>query len=162
MVALFGGTMVWRATAPAPQTMTFNYVLTQLDQLHDQTLTSTGTWSAAQIFEHCRQSIEYSLIGFPELKPAWFQKTVGPAAFHVFKLGRRMHHPLDEEIPGAPALVQGDSQNALAELVQTLLRFQNQTHSLSPHFAFGDLNTEDYLAAHLMHIRQHLTQIIVT
>ena len=45
--------------------------------------TSAG-WPLPQLLEHAAQSIEYSLNGFPQMKPAWFQYTAGAAAFAAF------------------------------------------------------------------------------
>jgi hypothetical protein len=33
---------------------------------------STGEWNSAQVFSHCAQSAEFSMIGFPQHKSAVF------------------------------------------------------------------------------------------
>ena len=45
-----------------------------------QTPISPRSWSWVQTVVHCAQSIEYSMTGFPQMKPALFQRTVGSAA----------------------------------------------------------------------------------
>ncbi|HWH82676.1 MAG TPA: DUF1569 domain-containing protein, partial [Burkholderiaceae bacterium] len=44
-------------------------------------LRSTGTWDVPQVLHHFAQSVEFSLDGFPQLKPAWFRATLGRLAF---------------------------------------------------------------------------------
>lgn len=61
-------------------------------------------WNWPQTLVHCAQSIEYSLTGFPQMKSAVFQRTIGAAAFSVFSWRGRMTHDLAEPIPGAPEL----------------------------------------------------------
>ncbi|MFY9514315.1 MAG: DUF1569 domain-containing protein, partial [Rubrivivax sp.] len=65
-------------------------------------------WTLPQVLNHLAQSIEYSISGFPALKPAWFQATLGRTAFAVFDARGRMSHSLRAPIPGAPALVATD------------------------------------------------------
>jgi hypothetical protein len=117
---------------------------------------ATGAWSLAQVLNHAAQSIEYSLDGFPQLKPALFRATVGPLAFKVFDARGAMKHPLDQPIPGAPAL---DAQAPLDAAAQRLLaafdRFERHTGPLQPHFAYGALDKPAYARAHLMHLADH-------
>jgi hypothetical protein len=40
---------------------------------------------AAPVFEHCAQSIEFSLHGFPQAKSATFQATAGALGFAAFE-----------------------------------------------------------------------------
>ena len=62
-----------------------------LADLHGKTLQSIRGWSPSEVFNHCAQSIDYSIDGYPELKPAWFRHSLGPAAFAVFSA--RRHAP---------------------------------------------------------------------
>ncbi|NBW51983.1 MAG: DUF1569 domain-containing protein, partial [Betaproteobacteria bacterium] len=57
-------------------------------------LDSAAVFSWSQTLEHCAQSIEFSMSGFPEPKSALFQKTVGAAAFSVFSWRGKMSHNL--------------------------------------------------------------------
>jgi len=120
---------------------------------------TTGAWSLSQVLNHAAQSVEYSLDGFPQPKPAWFRASVGPLAFKVFDARGAMKHPLDAPIPGAPAL---DAQAPLEAAVKRLLaafdRFDSHGGPLQPHFAYGALDKPTYARAHLMHLAEHWTE----
>ena len=120
---------------------------------------TTGAWSLAQVLNHAAQSVEYSLDGFPQPKPAWFRATVGPLAFKVFDARGAMKHPLDAPIPGAPAI---DAHAPLEGAVQRLLgafdRFERHGGPLQPHFAYGSLDKPTYARAHLMHLAEHWSE----
>ena len=62
-------------------------------------LAPATVWNWSQTLEHCAQSIEFSLQGFPAPRSALFQNTLGAAAFNVFALRGRMSHNLAEPIP---------------------------------------------------------------
>ena len=117
-------------------------------------------WNLAQMLQHAAQSVEFSLQGFPAPKPAWFQATLGRAAFAVFDARGAMTHSLEEPIPGAPAL---DAAQALGLSVQRLLdamdAFDAHSGPLRPHFAYGELTREQYRRAHLMHLANHWQQL---
>lgn len=116
-------------------------------------------WSWSQTLEHCAQSIEFSLRGFPAPKSALFQNTLGAAAFKVFALRGRMSHHLAEPIPGAPALDASapDASAALARLRKAVQDFAAHTGPLHPHFAYGALSPAQYEQAHAMHLANHLS-----
>ncbi len=134
-------------------------LIAQLKSLQHQELTSSGNWNPSQIFQHLTQSVQGSFVGYPEHKAAWFTHSVGPVALKAFKAAGAMHHPLDEVIPGMPQLdATLPAQQALQTLLQALEQF-SQSSNLRPHFAYGVLDHQDYQAAHVMHIRQHLQQI---
>lgn len=126
-------------------------------------------WNWSQTLEHCAQSIEYSLHGFPSPKSAWFQNTLGATAFRLFALRGRMSHNLAEPIPGAPALLAdpfaapgepgalGASSAAMARLRQAAGDFAGHAGALHPHFAYGALDREQYEQAHAMHLANHLS-----
>jgi hypothetical protein len=117
-------------------------------------------WSLPQLLQHLAQSIEYSMQGYPELKPAWFRASLGKTAFTFFNARGAMTHTLDEPIPGAPAL---EAQQALKTSVQRLLdamqAFAAYKGELKPHFAYGSLTRAEYQRAHLMHLANHWSQI---
>ena len=116
-------------------------------------------WALPQVLEHAAQSIEFSLRGFPQLKPAWFSATVGKLAFAAFDARGRMSHGLSEPIPGAPALATALSlPDAVARLSQALREFDAHTGALQPHFAYGALDKGAYARAHLMHLADHWQQ----
>ncbi|MGQ0801570.1 MAG: DUF1569 domain-containing protein [Pseudomarimonas sp.] len=116
-------------------------------------------WPIAQVLAHCAQSIEYSLHGFPALKPAWFRSTVGPAAFAAFDVRGAMHHSLVEPIPGAPVLEGANWPEALMRLEAAITAFEQHTGAFEPHFAYGMLDRAEYERAHLMHFSQHMSLV---
>lgn len=126
---------------------------------HAQAVEPDTAWSWAETLEHCAQSIEFSLRGFPAPRSALLQNTVGSAAFQVFALRGRMSHNLAEPIPGAPALsASAASASAmLARLRTAAQHFEDHTGPLHPHFAYGDLNKAQYEQAHAMHLANHLS-----
>lgn len=120
---------------------------------------SAAHWDWAATLVHCAQSIEYSMTGYPQPKPALFRRTVGPAAFTVFSWRGRMSHDLAEPIPGAPALPrQGDAATALARLETAIDAFAGWSGPLQPHFAYGALTKQQYELAHAMHLANHLSE----
>lgn len=136
-------------------------LLTRLRGLQGKTLASSGSWSVSEVFQHLTQSVQGAYLGYPQLRASWFRHTVGPLALTVFKASGRMQHPLDEAIPGMPALqAELDPALALQGLIDALLQFE-QTASLQPHFAYGDLSAADFACAHRLHIEAHLQQISV-
>lgn len=151
------GVAIVRASRPAPDLNALTAELAALDPAHIRFL---GRWSAFTVFSHLAQSIEYSITGYPEMKPAAFRHTVGPLAFAAFETAGAMRHNLAEPIPGAPALpADGNVAEALARLTHALTTFQQWQGPLQPHFAYGTLSHAEYSAAHLMHIRNHLQEL---
>lgn len=124
-----------------------------------QPLAPATAWNWSQTLEHCAQSIEFSLQGFPAPKSALFQNTLGAAAFNVFALRGRMSHNLAEPIPGAPALDAStpDASAALARLRKAVQDFAAHAGPLQPHFAYGALSRAQYEQAHAMHLANHLS-----
>jgi hypothetical protein len=120
---------------------------------------TTEGWPLPQVLEHLAQSVLFSLNGFPQPKPAWFQASAGAAAFAVFKFRGRMTHGLTEPIPGAPALGHTQVAQGTQSLRTALLRFEAHTGALKSHFAYGNLSKADYALAHVMHVNDHLSLI---
>lgn len=118
-----------------------------------------GPWNLAQVLNHVAQSIEFSLDGFPQLKPVWFRASVGALAFQVFQARGQMSHPLDQPIPGAPVLdPQAPLDLAAGRLLAAMDRFAQHSGPLHPHFAYGALDKAAYTQAHLMHLANHWTE----
>lgn len=119
---------------------------------------SHTTWNWAQTLTHCAQSIEYSMTGFPESKPALFQYTVGTLAYQVFAWRGRMSHDIAEPIPAAPTL-EGitDSAKAEARLREAISTFRVWQAEFQPHFAYGSLSREQYEQAHALHLANHFS-----
>ncbi|HVZ43321.1 MAG TPA: DUF1569 domain-containing protein [Ramlibacter sp.] len=148
--------------ADAPKVRTLDEALGWLDGLERAgEARGTGQWPLASVLDHLAQSIEMSMDGFPEAKPLFFQRTVGAAAFAVFKLRGRMSHGLAAAIPGAPPLASGPDWRApAARLRRAILRFQQHAGALRPHFAYGALSKSDFALAHAMHIANHQDEIV--
>jgi hypothetical protein len=136
-------------------------LIDRLQTLRAQPLRATGAWSPYRVFTHLEQSIAYSMDGYPQMKPAWFQASVGSAAFFAFETAGAMRHGLDEPIPGAPDIAgDGDTASAIDALIHTLQRFDGHAGVLRPHFAYGTLDKDQYAAAHSMHVQNHLSEIV--
>lgn len=132
----------------------------ELNAMNWEGLKNGGSWNTSQVLQHLAQSIDYSMDGYPQMKPEWFRLSAGAAAFNVFGAMGKMRHPLDQEIPGAaPLLLQLPVADALAQLNLAIDRFLQNSAPLKPHFAYGDLTQQQYEIAHWLHIRNHL-QII--
>lgn len=131
--------------------------MAEVDRLSQaQALSSSVEWTWAQTLEHCAQSIEYSMTGYPEPKSAWFQHTVGALAFAAFAARGRMTHGLNEPIPGAKPLSPNISLDAArARLNQAVASFVAHSGPLKPHFAYGELSKAEYEQAHAMHVANH-------
>jgi hypothetical protein len=130
--------------------------LQALEALPAQPLRSTGRWDLPHVLHHYAQSVEYSLAGFPQLKPGWFRASVGPAALQLFHWRGRMSHGLDAPIPGAPDIAQGlPLAPAVARAAAALRAFDAHRGPLQPHFAYGALTKAAYTQAHLMHLADH-------
>lgn len=139
-----------------PVFATVDDALRGLAQLEHRLLRSTGAWDVPHVLHHFAQSIEYSMSGFPQPKPAWFRATLGPAAFAVFSWRARMHHALDAPIPGAPAIAQGQRlDTAVAHALNALRAFERHAGPLQPHFAYGALDKPAFTRAHLLHLDHH-------
>jgi len=134
--------------------------LKRLELLSDKKLVHTGKWDIYKIFMHCAQSVEYSMLKFPEHKSSFFKNTVGTLAFSIFKSKGKMIHGLSEPIPGSPSIKSNlDTKEALNHLKKALIDFENYKGKLAPHFAYGELTKSEYEIAHVMHLYNHLEEI---
>lgn len=159
-VALAGAGFWALSAGVAPGALSLAGAQQVLAGLATKQLVSLKGWSPAEVFNHCAQSIEYSIGGYPELKPEWFRASVGPLAFSAFAARGAMHHALDEAIPGAAALDQPASQaEALQRLQRAFADFAAYQGELQPHFAYGALSHADYAQAHVLHLYNHLSLI---
>ncbi|MCZ8154780.1 MAG: DUF1569 domain-containing protein [Leptospira sp.] len=121
-----------------------------------------GGWSAGKVFAHCAQSIEYSLHGFPSMKPTLFRMTIGKVVFLIFSLKNKMNHGLETPIPGCePLLDPIDLKYGLDRLLKAIDSFLNlEEKNLLPHFAYGMLSKKKYDLAHTWHIKNHMERLI--
>jgi Protein of unknown function (DUF1569) len=117
-----------------------------------------GEWSLYQNLIHCAQSIEFSMIGFPESKSALFQNTVGAWVFDKFESQGYMRHNRNEVIPKAPVIPdKGNLEEAFDRIRKSIREFESFKGKLSPHFAYGQLSKQEYTKAHAMHLADHLS-----
>ena len=134
--------------------------LKTLEQLQTQAVRMGGAWDMAHVLHHAAQSIEFSISGFPESKPAWFRATLGAYAFSLFNARGQMTHKLSEPIPGAPDIAQGQPlAPAIDHIAGALQTFERHAGALMPHFAYGTLGKSDYTRAHLMHLANHWVEL---
>ena len=127
-----------------------------LEELKTQAPRMVGAWDLPHVLHHAAQSIEFSLTAFPKPRPAWFQATLGSYAFALFNARGQMAHGLDEPIPGAPDIAQGQPlAPAVDHALAALQAFDRHTGTLAPHFAYGSLDKAAYARAHLMHLANH-------
>lgn len=130
--------------------------LATLAQFRNETAQMSGAWDLPHVLHHVAQSVEYSMVGFPVPKPAWFRASLGSYAFALFDASGQMTHGLDEAIPGAPDIAQGQPMGpAVDHLIAALQAFERHTGALAPHFAYGALDKPAYTRVHLMHIANH-------
>ena len=130
--------------------------LQTLGQLKTHAPRMTGAWDLPHVLHHVAQSIEFSLTAFPQNKPAWFQATLGSYAFALFNARGQMSHRLDEPIPGAPGIAQGQPlAPAVDHAIAALQAFERHASALAPHFAYGSLDKAAYARAHQMHLANH-------
>jgi hypothetical protein len=130
--------------------------LKTLAQLKTTAPRMTGAWDLPQVLHHTAQSIEYSIHGFPQPKPAWFRATMGSYAFALFNARGQMTHSLSEPIPGAPGIAPDQPLiPAIDHAIAALQAFERHGGALAPHFAYGALDKPAYIRAHLMHLANH-------
>ena len=55
---------------PRPAAVSLDGARQVLADLQGRALRSVRGWSPSEVFNHCAQSIDYSIDGYPELKPA--------------------------------------------------------------------------------------------
>ena len=142
--------------------LTLNAVAEKLENFRGKQLLSQGKWSAAHVFSHNAQSIDYSMAGFPKSKGPVFQTLLGKPAFAVFSARGEMRHGLAEPIPGAYAIEDdGPLDIAIDTLLASIAAFTAHTGTLQPHFAYGELSKSDYESAHVLHFLNHMSEITV-
>lgn len=159
IVGLGGGGYLW--LDGETKDLTIEAAIKKLDTFVGSNIASTGEWKPSQIFIHCAQSVEYSMIGYPEHKSEFFKNTAGQLAFYIFSSKGSMLHGLNEPIPGAAPLDgESDTQTALSRLRKSLVSFEQYKGELAPHFAYGSLSKQNYKLAHVMHLNNHLEEIV--
>lgn len=133
--------------------------ITEMHALENaKALNNLATFNFAQTLVHCAQSIEYSMSGYPDARSSLFQHTLGAAAFKVFEWRGRMTHDLAEPIPGAPVLnPMIEIKQAIERLHSAIAQFHAWRDPFKPHFAYGELDKQQYELAHAMHLANHFS-----
>ncbi|TDR23537.1 DUF1569 domain-containing protein [Marinicella litoralis] len=152
------GSGVWLMNGNDVSQLTIEQAIIDLQTLYLLPIETEDGWNISQIYNHLAQSIEYSMTGYPEHKSTEFKNTLGQAAFSVFSYRGKMSHDLLEPIPGAPVLRADNKLLAFSRLLNALNDFKTFKGQLEPHFAYGELNHQQYTLAHVMHINNHLEQ----
>ncbi len=138
--------------------LTFAEVSRALDVLEESPPERVGGLPLAQALEHCAQSIEYSLRGYPSLRSRLFRATVGRIAKRKFLTQGRMRHDTTAPVPGAPPLGTSDLAGALTRLRAAIHAFKAHDGPLAEHLAYGPCNKAEYEALHAMHVADHLSE----
>ena len=142
-------------------------VLSSLDQALEHldglppasSITVPGSWSWAQTLEHCAQSIDCSIDGYPKLKPGFIRATVGRLVVGRFLRRGWFNHDLEGPVPGAPELSATEPEAATAQLRGAIERYLAHSGPLKPHFVFGDLSKDDFDKVHAMHLAGHFAAV---
>ncbi len=159
VIASVGGSYLWLTKEREHPHLSIDSVLTKLDTLDINQITSSGSWDVVRTFHHLAQSVEFSMAGYPAMKPKLFQNTVGKLAFSVFQANGRMTHGLDEAIPGEIVVTDNsDVIQARQRLIDSLKSFDAHEQNFQPHFAYGELSKSEYALAHVMHVNNHLQE----
>lgn len=159
-VGVVGGSGIWMLSGYDVTKLTIAQARKDLTGIDLSQASLNGGWNMSQVLNHLAQSIEYSMTGYPEHKSERFKETLGQAAFSVFSYRGRMTHDLIEPIPGAPILQADNTKMALNRLLMALDDFSNFKGDLKAHFAYGKLNHAEYTLAHVMHINNHLEEVL--
>src|SRR5690348_10706985 len=131
----------------AMPTDAFDEVLTELSAM------SSAPAHLGRALAHCAQSIDYSVQGFPRMKPAWFQKTIGRLVLKKFLRQGYLKHDVNAPVPGAPELPETSFEQGVQRLREAISAFRAHPGPLAPHFAYGQVARDDYARVHVMHIR---------
>jgi hypothetical protein len=135
----------------------------QLTQDHPESdiLAPASTWNLSQTVQHCAQTVRYSVVGYPRLKPALFRATAGALAKHLFLRQGATRHSLAAEIDGAaPLAADMPAATAAADLAEAIALFTSHTGPHAPHPAYGRCTHEQFERLHAMHLAEHLPGLL--
>ena len=102
---------------------------------------ASGEWDIVQILQHCAQSVEYSMLGYPHHKSDLFKVTLGSLVFAMFESNRKMSHNLSKPILGTAILdkhlnTSNHVTDVYARFKQSLSNFQDYDEVIAPHFTY--------------------------
>ena len=117
-------------------------------------------WSPYKIFVHCSQTLEYSMTGYPVMKPKIFRSTLGKIAIKKFVSQGFMKHSLSAPVPGAPDIKDsGTPKEGIDILLKSIDKFKAFNGELAPHLAFGKLSKDNYDKYFAYHIADHFSEL---
>jgi hypothetical protein len=126
-------------------------------------LAAGSEWNLSQTVQHCAQTVRYSVVGYPALKPWLFRATAGALAKRIFLRRGAMKHPLGAEIEGAPPLrADLPVAEAVEQMTKAVALFTSHTGDHAPHPAYGRCTHDEFARLHAMHIVEHLPGLTVT
>ena len=131
----------------------------ELLKLSKSTEIKAPQWNLNKILVHCTQTIEYSMTGYPKLKPKFIQATIGKIVISKFLKQGFMKHDLTAPVPGAPDLSIESLEQAMSGLNSAINKFIAHSGELYPHLIFGKLSKSDYDKYFAMHIAEHLSEL---
>jgi len=122
---------------------------------------TTGQWDLPVMLDHCAESLEFTLTGYPEMKPEWFRMTVGPIAKHVFLMQGKMSHNTLDPIPGDAEMPHTKTEKeAFKRLFEAIAGFKTWNREVAEHFAYGKLDRLEAEKLQAFHIADHLSKIV--
>lgn len=154
------GLSAWQFIPRNQEDLSTKALINDLSSLDTAAIKFASDWTLGHNLAHMAQSIEYSMIGYPVHKSDLFKSTVGKAAFSAFSSKGYMKHNLSEEIPGAPSVAQTSAEAGKQRLIDSLVTFEQFTGQLAEHFAYGPLSKAEYALAHVLHVKDHFSQMV--
>ncbi|BDX05076.1 hypothetical protein MACH26_05970 [Planctobacterium marinum] len=154
------GLTAWNLIPRNNEDLSIATLLKELRSIDTSALSIESSWTVGQSLAHMAQSIEYSITGYPVHKSEMFKSTVGRAAFTAFSSKGQMKHNLKEDIPGAPSVANINAEDGMTRLLTAFETFQSHQGELAEHFAYGPLGHEEYALAHVLHVKDHFTQLV--
>ena len=109
--------------------------------------------------DHCAQSIECTMDGFPQMKPRILQSTVGALIAKRFLSAGFMSHDVRAPVPGLENVEGLAFEAGRDRLEKAMARFASHQGPLAPHFFYGPLARDPYEALMAMHVANHLDRL---
>lgn len=135
----------------------------ELLRMKDRADIRTAQWSLYEMLVHCAQTIEYSMSGYPKMKPKLVRQTVGRLVIRKFLRQGRMKHNLTAHVPGAEAVAaQGTPEEGIERLLQAIAAFEAHKGPFAPHLIFGELSKEEYDRYFAMHVADHFSEVQIS
>lgn len=142
------------------QLLSLSDVKTELLRIDAKSQSKIKNWTFYEILSHCSQTIEYSMTGYPAMKPALLRNTVGRLVIKRFLRQGYMKHNLSAHVPGGEAITNsGSTEEGIQRLIKSIEKFQAFNGKLALHLIFGTLSKEEYDKYFSMHVADHLSEV---